>query len=61
MGALPKRRISSGRRDRRRTHDKLSPIKLVECDTCAELKLPHRVCPNCGHYRGRQIFDVDEI
>ena len=24
-----------------------------------ESKLPHTVCSNCGHYRGRQVLDVD--
>jgi ribosomal protein L32 len=22
--------------------------------------LPHRVCPHCGQYRGRQVLDVSE-
>ncbi|MEZ4719843.1 MAG: 50S ribosomal protein L32 [Caldilineaceae bacterium] len=21
--------------------------------------MPHRVCPTCGYYKGRQIIDVD--
>jgi large subunit ribosomal protein L32 len=58
MGALPKRKISKGRRDRRRSQDKLNPIALVECDNCGEMKRPHTMCWNCGTYRGREIIDV---
>ncbi|MBL7073677.1 50S ribosomal protein L32 [candidate division KSB1 bacterium] len=54
--AVPKRKISRSRRDKRRTHWKLSPPTVVECPNCHEPKLPHRVCPNCGYYRGRSVI-----
>ncbi len=60
MGALPKRKLSKGRRDRRRLHDQLHPVALVPCDNCGEKKRPHSVCPSCGYYRGREIFEVSE-
>ena len=60
MGALPKRKISKGRRDRRRQHDRLRPLALVACDNCGAMKRPHTVCRECGHYRGREIFEVGE-
>ena len=56
MGALPKRKISKMRRDRRRTHDSLTVRGLVSCDNCGEMKQPHRMCPNCRTYRSRQIL-----
>ncbi len=32
----------------------------TRCARTAELrKLPHTVCGNCGHYRGRQVLDVE--
>lgn len=58
MGALPKRKLSKGRRDRRRTHDALTTYQLIECDNCGEMKRPHRVCPHCGTYRGHEVVDV---
>ena len=58
MGALPKRKISKGRRDRRRAHDKLKPAVLVECDNCGAMRRPHTLCKECGYYRGRQIIEV---
>lgn len=58
MGPQPKRKLSKGRRDRRRAHDALQSINLVRCSNCGELRLPHIVCPNCGHYQGRQVIEI---
>lgn len=60
MGPQPKRKLSKGRRDRRRAHDAIGAPKLVDCPNCREKMLPHRVCPHCGHYRGRQIVKVED-
>jgi large subunit ribosomal protein L32 len=59
MGALPKRKIQQGRRNRRRSHLALKPRQLVVCAKCKELKPPHRVCPNCGTYSGRQVIEIE--
>ncbi|MCB2179761.1 50S ribosomal protein L32 [bacterium] len=59
MTPLPKRKISKGRRDRRRTHDALKARKLVACPNCGEMRLPHHVCPSCGFYKGREVMDVE--
>jgi len=60
MGPLPKRKISKGRRDRRRANDFLTPAQLVQCNNCGEMRLPHTVCPSCGHYKGREVISTDE-
>lgn len=60
MGALPKRKLSKGRRGRRRQHDQLQPVALVPCDNCGALKRPHTVCKECGYYRGREIVVSEE-
>lgn len=44
-------------RSRRANHDKTSLAQPLLCDHCGADKLPHRVCPSCGHYRGRQVFE----
>ncbi|GAB6875819.1 50S ribosomal protein L32 [Thermaerobacter litoralis] len=51
--AVPKHKTSKARRDKRRTHWKLSAPAVVECPQCHQPKRPHRVCPNCGYYDGR--------
>ncbi|RMH20413.1 MAG: 50S ribosomal protein L32 [Acidobacteria bacterium] len=58
--ANPKRRHSKARRDRRRAHDALTRPASSTCPECGEVKLPHRVCPHCGHYRGREVIEAGE-
>jgi large subunit ribosomal protein L32 len=58
--ALPKKKTSKARRDKRRSHDKLTPRSLSLCPQCHEPKLPHRVCSHCGTYKGKEIIEVAE-
>ena len=57
---LPKRRHSNARTRSRRSHDALSVPHIVECSNCHERKLPHRACPACGYYRGREVVKPSE-
>jgi large subunit ribosomal protein L32 len=60
MAPQPKRKLSSGRRDRRRAHDSLTPMALVTCPNCGEVRPSHTVCPSCGHYQGREVIAVEK-
>lgn len=51
--ANPKHKLSKQRRDKRRTHDKLTVPTMATCSNCGAAVLYHRVCPECGYYRGR--------
>ena len=53
--AVPKRRHSSTRGRKRRTHWKLERPGFNACGHCSSPKLPHRICPNCGYYDGEEI------
>jgi large subunit ribosomal protein L32 len=58
--AVPKRKVSKARRDKRRSNVwKLKAPTLVKCPQCGELTLPHRVCKNCGYYNGRAVIKVE--
>jgi len=54
--AVPKRKTSKSRRDRRRTaKTRLSVTPTASCPQCQAPKRPHHVCGNCGTYKGRQV------
>ena len=58
--AVPKRKKSKSRVRTRRSHQALSAPNVIDCPSCGEPTLPHRMCPNCGQYRGRVVKEVEE-
>jgi large subunit ribosomal protein L32 len=59
--AVPKRRTSKQRKRKRRTHDKAEATANQACPRCGDPRRPHRVCPNCGYYRDREVIRIDEF
>jgi len=58
--ALPKRKHSKARRDKRRSaNSKLFAANLSVCPQCKKAKLPHRVCPFCGYYNGKPVVIME--
>jgi large subunit ribosomal protein L32 len=57
--AVPKRKTSPSKRNMRRSHHALTAKSFQECPNCGELKLPHNMCPACGHYNGREIVSTE--
>ena len=55
--AHPKRKISKTRRDKRRTHYKASAVTMYSCPNCSTPVQYHRVCEECGTYRGKQAIE----
>ncbi len=58
--AVPKRKTSKSKRDKRKTHQKLAAPNLSTCPKCGEATLPHHACPNCGNYKGRTVVSPEE-
>ncbi|MBN8867291.1 MAG: 50S ribosomal protein L32 [Solirubrobacterales bacterium] len=58
--AVPKKRTSRTRRDKRRATHKAAKARVNHCSHCHSPRLPHRVCPNCGQYAGREIVAPKE-
>ena len=58
--AVPKGKHSQARRDKRRSNVwKLQLPAFSKCTQCGELKMPHRVCPHCGYYKGKEVVKVE--
>jgi large subunit ribosomal protein L32 len=57
--AVPKRKTSKARRDKRRAANiKMTAPNVIECPQCHEPTVPHRVCPSCGQYKGQEVISV---
>ncbi|MFO8101990.1 MAG: 50S ribosomal protein L32 [Dehalococcoidia bacterium] len=54
----PKRKISKSRGGTRRSHQAPKLPSLSLCPQCHSPKPPHLVCPVCGSYRGREVYQV---
>jgi large subunit ribosomal protein L32 len=53
----PKRKHSKARRDKRRTHYKATAPTVAKCSNCGASVRYHRVCPECGFYRGKPAIE----
>ena len=59
--AVPKRKSSKARKNKRRSYVwKLEAPAMCRCTQCGSFKLPHRVCPACGYYKGVEVIKVEE-
>jgi large subunit ribosomal protein L32 len=54
--AVPKKKVSHGRKRRRQSHMAMSKAHWGECPHCTAPKMPHRVCLSCGFYEDREIL-----
>jgi len=55
--AVPKRRKSKSKVRMRRSHHSLSVPTLRPCPKCSSYTLPHRVCGECGYYKGELVIE----
>ena len=51
-------RVNRSHTGNRRSHHALKEPRLSKCTNCSAAHLRHRMCPDCGHYRGRLVVDV---
>jgi len=58
--AVPKRKTSKSKRDKRRSHDRLAAPAQSVCPQCGAPRRPHRVCSACGSYKGRNVIEAAE-
>jgi len=57
--ALPKRKKSKRLCRIRRASHRHKIFSVKPCPECGAPHMPHRVCPKCGYYKGRQVITVE--
>lgn len=55
---VARQRHTKARRDRARAMLKLTATKLVTCPNCKAKIEPHKACPKCGYFKGREVVDT---
>lgn len=46
------------RTGKRRSHHALQAPGFTVCPRCTQPTIPHRVCGNCGFYKGERVVDL---
>ncbi|MBE6479741.1 MAG: 50S ribosomal protein L32 [Olsenella sp.] len=55
--AVPKyKKGRTSTHNRRSANSHLDAPARSVCPQCGAVKLPHRVCPNCGYYKDREVI-----
>ena len=55
--AVPKRKTSKARRNKRRSHHRIKNLNILEDKKSDEYRLSHHVDLKTGLYNGRKIFE----
>ncbi len=58
--AVPFRKTSKTRKRMRRAHYKISGNETTKCPKCGAEIRPHRVCKECGSYKGKEEITKKE-
>ena len=59
MAGPKQRKGRMSTRIRRSMNDRIDAPSRSVCPQCGEVKLPHRVCPNCGYYKNREVLETE--
>ena len=57
--AVPFRKTSKTRKRMRRTHYKIEENGTTKCSNCGAIIRPHRVCNECGFYKGKKVLSKE--
>ena len=57
---VPKKRHPNTRTNQRRANWKVKLKSLGKCPSCSAPVMPHRACPSCGTYQGRQVIKIKD-
>ena len=57
--AVPKRKKSRMKKRQHKAANRYEGVQANFCTNCHAPVAPHRVCPACGHYDGKQVLTVE--
>lgn len=58
--AVPARKVSKTRKAMRQAHKALEAKTTTKCPNCGAIIKPHRVCKECGQYKGIEVVKEDK-
>ena len=58
--AVPKRKTSKSRRNKRRSHHRVKSVNILEDKKSGEYRLSHHVDLKTGYYNGRQVLEPQD-
>ena len=56
--AVPKRKTTVSKRNKRRSHHKISNINVIEDKKTGEYRVSHHIDLKTGFYNGKKILDI---
>ena len=56
--AVPKRKTSKARRNKRRSHHRVRAVNILEDKKSGEYRLSHHIDLKSGYYNGKKILDL---
>ena len=56
--AVQQRKVSKTRARRRKAANRYGGLQPTQCAACGAACRPHRICPSCGVYKGKQVLSV---
>ena len=56
--AVPKRKTTVSKRNKRRSHHKISSVNVVEDKKTGEYRISHHIDLKTGFYNGKKILDI---
>lgn len=58
--AVPARKVSKTSQRTRRAHVALTAKQTTKCPNCGAVIKSHRVCKECGSYKGKKVINKEE-
>ncbi len=59
--AVQQRKVTRSRKNMRRSHHALDTPTLTSCSKCGHKIQSHRVCRNCGYYKGQKVIKTENV